>query len=53
MKVITDSQDLAQTCERLGQHPFVTVDTEFLRENTFWPQLCLIQIAGPEEASYH
>lgn len=51
MKVITDSQDLAQTCERLGQHPFVTVDTEFLRENTFWPQLCLIQIAGPEEAA--
>jgi ribonuclease D len=50
MKVITQPQELVQTCERFAQHPFVTVDTEFLRENTFWPQLCLIQIASPDEA---
>ena len=50
MKVITTTEELAATCERLGRQPYVTVDTEFLRENTFWPQLCLIQIAGPDEA---
>ena len=50
MKVITQTDELAETCERLARHPFTTVDTEFLRENTFWPQLCLIQIAGPDEA---
>lgn len=48
MNVITDTDTLAQACKQLSQHPFATVDTEFLRENTFWPQLCLIQMAGPE-----
>jgi ribonuclease D len=51
MKVITTTDELGATCERLGRQPYVTVDTEFLRENTFWPQLCLIQIAGPDEAA--
>jgi ribonuclease D len=47
MRLITSTSDLAQLCDRLGQHPFVAVDTEFIREQTFWPKLCLIQLAGP------
>ena len=50
MKIITSSQDLTSACQRLSAHEFVSVDTEFMREQTFWPQLCLIQIASPEEA---
>ena len=49
--IITDTGALAAFCERLAQAPFITVDTEFLRESTFWAQLCLIQIAGPDEAA--
>lgn len=49
MKIITRTDELARTCEALARHPFVTVDTEFLRETTFWPELCLIQLAGPED----
>jgi len=48
MNVITDTNTLAQACRQLSEHAFATVDTEFLRENTFWPQLCLIQMAGPD-----
>lgn len=48
MQLITDSEDLARACAALAAHDYVTVDTEFLREQTFWPQLCLIQMAGPE-----
>ena len=47
MRVITTTSELAAICEDLAKHEFVTVDTEFLREQTFWPQLCLIQLAGP------
>ena len=36
---------------RLAKAPFVTVDTEFMRESTFWARLCLIQMAGPDEAA--
>ncbi len=50
MNVITTTQDLAAICSRFAKHEFVTVDTEFLRETTFWPKLCLIQLAGPDEA---
>ncbi|MFN0220045.1 MAG: ribonuclease D [Hyphomicrobium sp.] len=46
MRVITSSEDLQSLCNDLAAGPFVTVDTEFLREQTFWPQLCLIQLAG-------
>ena len=49
--LITDSATLAALVERLAQHPFVAVDTEFMRENTYWPDLCLLQIASPEEAA--
>ncbi len=48
MQVITQTEGLASACQALAHGPYVTVDTEFLRENTFWPQLCLIQLAGPD-----
>ncbi len=47
---MTDSADLAALCARLAEEEYVTVDTEFLRERTYWAQLCLIQIAGKDEA---
>ncbi|MFK8032916.1 MAG: ribonuclease D, partial [Hyphomicrobiales bacterium] len=50
MTTLTDTKSLAELCERLAKHPFVTVDTEFLRESTYWPILCLIQVASDEEA---
>ena len=48
MRVITETDELAQACAALAENPFATIDTEFLREQTFWPQLCLIQLAGPD-----
>ncbi|WP_299864609.1 ribonuclease D [uncultured Hoeflea sp.] len=47
--MITTTEALAAFCARLAAHDFVTVDTEFLRETTYWPELCLIQMAGPED----
>ena len=47
MRVISTTSDLQSLCSDLSSAEFMTVDTEFLREQTFWPQLCLIQIAGP------
>ncbi len=47
MRVITSTTDLIDTCARLADSDFVAVDTEFMREQTFWPELCLIQLAGP------
>ncbi|MDY7096907.1 MAG: ribonuclease D [Pseudomonadota bacterium] len=49
--LITTSDALAELCERLAKSDFVTVDTEFMRENTYWPELCLVQIANTEEAA--
>ena len=49
--LITDSASLANLCARLADAPFVTVDTEFMRESTYYPELCLIQIADTEEAA--
>jgi ribonuclease D len=46
MQVITRSDELADACAQLGRAPFVAVDTEFMREQTFWPKLCLIQMAS-------
>jgi ribonuclease D len=50
MDLVTSSAELAAVCERLTRHPFVTVDTEFLRETTYYPLLCIAQMASPEEA---
>ncbi len=49
MRPITTTQQLSDVCRRLAAHPFVAVDTEFIREQTFWPRLCVIQLAAPGE----
>ena len=46
MRIITSTVELSALCGELASEDFVTVDTEFMRERTYWPQLCLIQIAG-------
>ncbi|MGO9431184.1 ribonuclease D [Rhodoblastus sp.] len=51
MSLVTDSSELAALCQTLSQYPFVTVDTEFLRETTFWPKVCVIQVACDERAA--
>jgi len=50
VSLITTTGELEAACTRLAQHSFVTVDTEFLRETTFWPVLCVVQLASDEEA---
>ncbi len=51
LPLITDSVTLANLCARLAQADFVAVDTEFMRESTYWPELCLIQVADMNEAA--
>jgi len=51
MTLITETDALARFCERQKGTSFVAVDTEFMRERTYWPILCLVQVAGPEEAA--
>ena len=51
MTLLADSDALAAFCRRQAAAQFITVDTEFMRDRTFWPILCLVQIAGPEEAA--
>ena len=46
MHVITSTAELAAACGRLASAPYIAIDTEFVRETTFWPDLCLIQVAG-------
>ncbi|KNY17709.1 ribonuclease D [Shinella sp. SUS2] len=46
--MIETTAALAEACETLARSEYLTIDTEFLRETTFWPELCLIQLAGPE-----
>src|SRR3954453_7439288 len=50
MELITTTRELAEACARLAKHPFVTVDTEFQRESTYYPKLCVLQMASTEEA---
>jgi ribonuclease D len=50
MSLIDSTGELDAVCRRLARHPFVAVDTEFLRETTFWPKVCVIQLASDEEA---
>jgi ribonuclease D len=49
--LIDDSATLADFCARMAKARFVAIDTEFMRENTFWPELCLIQVADENEAA--
>ena len=49
--LVTDTATLAALCERLAQADFVTVDTEFMRESTYYPDLCLVQVASTTEAA--
>jgi ribonuclease D len=49
MQMITDTGGLERLCERFAAAPYVAVDTEFMRERTYWAQLCLVQLAVPGE----
>jgi ribonuclease D len=51
MDLITTTADLAAACSRLAKYPVITVDTEFLRETTYYPLLCVVQMASAEEAA--
>jgi len=50
MDLITNTNELSAVCARMAKHAFVTVDTEFLRETTYYPLLCVAQMASPDEA---
>src|SRR5918912_295775 len=50
MDLITTTSQLKEACDRLASHPFVTIDTEFLRESTYFPVLCVAQMASTDEA---
>ena len=52
MTVIIDSVSLATLCDKLSKEPFICIDTEFIREKTYWPKLCLIQISGPKGEAF-
>ena len=49
--LIADTDALEQLCERLARADFIAIDTEFMRENTYWPDLCLFQVASRDEAA--
>lgn len=49
MRTITTTDELTSFCQRAAKHPYVTVDTEFLRERTYYSKLCLVQLALPED----
>jgi ribonuclease D len=49
--LITTTDELVPLCERLRQEPFVTVDTEFMRERTYWPELCVVQLGGEQDTA--
>ncbi|CAH2601594.1 Ribonuclease D [Rhodovastum atsumiense] len=49
--LVSTTPELEALCQRLARERFVTVDTEFMRERTYWPELCLVQLAGEEEVA--
>ena len=49
MSLITDTAGLADFCRQIAESPYITVDTEFMRERTYWPRLCLVQVAATED----
>lgn len=49
--LVTTTDELTELCARWAKSPFIAVDTEFMRENTYWPDLCLIQVADEHEAA--
>ena len=49
MTIIKDNSELAAFCESLAKEEFITIDTEFLREKTYYPKLCLVQLSGPDK----
>ncbi|MCE2510166.1 MAG: ribonuclease D [Alphaproteobacteria bacterium] len=51
MQVITDTASLSRLCKHLSTAQYITVDTEFIREKTYWPRLCLAQVAGQDEVA--
>jgi len=51
MSLITNNEELTAFCQRQKKADFLTIDTEFMRERTFWPKLCLVQVGGADEAA--
>ena len=51
MSLVSDTEGLAALCRELAAEPFFCLDTEFIREKTYWPRLCLVQLAGPDGAA--
>lgn len=51
MTLIVDTAELARFCARQSEADYITIDTEFMRDRTYWPKLCLVQVAGPEETA--
>ena len=50
-QLITTSMALAELCARLATEPFITIDTEFMRERTYWPELCVVQLGGAQDVA--
>ncbi|HAJ47562.1 MAG TPA: ribonuclease D, partial [Alphaproteobacteria bacterium] len=51
MRIVTTTDELAALCAQLAEGPYVALDTEFMRDSTYWPKLCLIQAARPDMAA--